>query len=744
MPVFTFKKVVFAASAALLSVASAHAQELNPTDVLVQVGKGDQRLRAAAMTGRVTGARFANLRSDSATGWARMELPAGQKATPELLAQLSKTLGVKVVGNYRRHTQAVPNDPKYSSQWGLTQISAPRAWNVTTGVKQGVVAVIDSGVNDTHPDLAGNMWINSGESGNGKETNGKDDDGDGYIDDVHGVSNVNGVASGDSSDTFGHGTHVAGVIGAVGNNGVGVTGVNWATKIMSVRFMDSGGVGTDADAIAGIDYILAMKKRGVNIKAVNCSWGGPDNNPALEDAIDALDAAGILVVCSAGNGDTDASNGSNVGDNTDVTPDYPSSFTAGGIISVAASDVSDARAPFSNYGPTAVDLAAPGVGILSTNIPSGYSSLDGTSMAAPFVTGAVALIYALNPNANPAKVKQRILSSVDKLPQWSSLCVSGGRLNLNRAIRNAIYSISGQVYRINNNQVTIPLAGARVFLNGTLATNTDDNGDYSIPYLSPGNYTITVKRPGFTFTSKFAALPQDDTHAGAPNAVRNFEGTATASTYYTITGTAYDENSQPASGIEIYLNALTVPVAVTDSSGNYIIKQRPAETFTLTAKGGGLEWTASPISQRLPTVGLTTSPNGLVNFTGKVPDSTPPTVTITTPADGSTVTTSSSTAKGTATDPSGVESVFASLYRTTNGTTEFYDWSNKVWTTDSTATGVILTLNAGEVTTYNWKITLPVLSNDTYNLLMWGRDSKGNESTGSYDVLSTFTVSAAS
>lgn len=332
----------------------------------------------------------------------------------------------------------IPNDPRFTELWGMhntgasggvadADIDAPEAWDIFRGSSNVVVAVIDTGVDYTHPDLAANMWVNPGEIPN----NGIDDDGNGWIDDVYGIDTINNDS--DPMDDDGHGTHVSGTLGAVGDNGIGVVGVNWNVKVMALKSLGPNS-GTTTAAIQAIDYMTTMKTRyGVNIVASNNSWGGVGYSQALYDAIKASNDAGIMFVAAAGNGGFDG-----IGDDNDQMPTYPASYDLPGIIAVAATDRSDRLASFSNYGRTSVDLAAPGVEILSTVPPSlyptGYDSWDGTSMATPHVTGAVALGMAFDPSASLAEIKQLILSSVDVLPDLQNRTVTGGRLNLHRFI----------------------------------------------------------------------------------------------------------------------------------------------------------------------------------------------------------------------------------------------------------------------------------------------------------------------
>ena len=308
--------------------------------------------------------------------------------------------------NYIVTASLTPNDPGFNQLWGLhntaqtggtadADIDALEAWETAKDTNL-VVGIIDTGIDYTHEDLASNIWTNPGEiSGNGL-----DDDGNGFIDDIHGWDFV-GVGDNDPMDNQGHGTHVAGTIVAIGNNGIGVTGINWLGRVAALKFLDSNGSGTIADAVEAIQYANLM-----GLKVTNNSWGGSGYSQALYDAISTANTAGNLFVAAAGNNAI----------NTDVSPSYPSSYNLPNIISVAATDHNDLLAYFSNYGANSVDLGAPGVNIYSTvptgscNLcnPSGYSSLNGTSMATPHVTGATALLWSYSPLLSHLDVKNKL------------------------------------------------------------------------------------------------------------------------------------------------------------------------------------------------------------------------------------------------------------------------------------------------------------------------------------------------
>ncbi len=335
--------------------------------------------------------------------------------------------------NYIRHITAdpPPNDYYWLSGdlWGLYTIRAGEAWqNFGTGSGNVVIVDIDTGANYNHPDLAANIWVNPGEIAN----NGIDDDANGYVDDIHGINTAYGNT--DPIDDEGHGTHTAGTLAGVGNNGIGVAGINWNAKVIPCKAFDVHGNAPDAALIQCFDYALALKRQGVNIRATNNSYSGPrdpgDPFPAaLKDAFDRAGAAGIVNVCAAGND----------GVNNDTSPRDPASFDSLGIIAVAASGFGDAVTNFTNYGATSVDLAAPGFNIISTWLNGEYHLLSGTSMSTPHVAGAVALLADFQPDLSVETAKSLLLNNVDILSQWTGLTVSNGRLNLFHTMQSAAF-----------------------------------------------------------------------------------------------------------------------------------------------------------------------------------------------------------------------------------------------------------------------------------------------------------------
>lgn len=360
-------------------------------------------------------------------------------------------------------------------------IDIETAWSVTTGVRDVVVGVVDTGIDFAHIDLYPNIWLNQGEippslrplltdfDGDGQitlvdlnhpanQSHVDDSDFDGRItpDDLFADPRWNNTDGGDNpidddangfandlfgwdfrnndnrpADDHGHGTHVAGTIGAVGNNSAGVSGVAWTTSIMPLKFLGANNRGFAADAIEAINYATMMRTRDVdpaNVRVLNNSWGSNALNPALSDAIDESSAADVLFVAASGNGNIFG------GVNNDDVPFFPASYTAESIVSVAASDRFDRLARFSNFGVASVDLAAPGVGINSTDLDSSYRFRNGTSMATPHVAGTAALIFSEHPDATAAEVKEALLAGVDVLPHLAGKLATEGRLDAGLAV----------------------------------------------------------------------------------------------------------------------------------------------------------------------------------------------------------------------------------------------------------------------------------------------------------------------
>lgn len=333
------------------------------------------------------------------------------------------------------HLNAIPNDPNFEQLYGLNNegktggstdadIDAPEAWDISTGSREVLVGVIDTGVDYTHPDLVDNMWTNPGETGvdeNGadKSKNGIDDDQNGYIDDFRGWDFING--DNDPMDGHSHGTHVSGTIGAAGNNGVGVVGVNWEVSIVGLKiFSDAGSTTADA-IISAIEYSTKL-----GVRVTNNSWGGGGFSQPLMDAIAEANEAGIFFIAAAGNSRND----------NDARPYYPASYELENIITVAATDHADRLASFSSYGAKTVDVAAPGVDVFSTVHRGRYQSMSGTSMATPHVTGLMALVMAAYPDATFQELRDRVVNTGDVIPSLNNKVISGARINAHSALEN--------------------------------------------------------------------------------------------------------------------------------------------------------------------------------------------------------------------------------------------------------------------------------------------------------------------
>ncbi len=537
------------------------------------------------------------------------------------------------------HKSVIPNDPLFVSQWGLNNIAqlspypppaldpfagifdadidAPEAWDSVTGDPNTVIAIIDTGTDYSHPDLAANIWRNLNEL-----PDGIDNDNNGFVDDVVGWDTFDN--DNDPQDEDGHGTHVAGIAGAVGNNGLGVSGVNWSSQLMIIKASDDGGAFSTASIVGAQLYITRMKQQfGVNVVVSNNSYGGLGQGLfsfAEFDAIRVANNAGIAFVAAAGND----------GLNTDAPANahYPSNYNLPGIISVGASDRTDRLAAFSNRGFLSVDLVAPGVAILSTastlppplgpqplpgqppapNVPPpGFGWLDGTSMASPMVAGAYALVKSFDPQLTVAQVKNLLLTTVDSIPALQNITVSGGRLNVDRALD----SIPQNEFRgtkfadIDGDGRFDPtesgLAGWTIYVDlnnnqfrdiGEPSTVSGANGDYTLgARLLAGTYFIReVAQPGWTQTfpgplSQFAHQVTlvsgtqvfNDLDFGNKPAPGSVEGIK----YDDRNGTGQRDAGEPGlAGFVIYVDVnndgligVGEPASVTDASGRFLIHE---------------------------------------------------------------------------------------------------------------------------------------------------------------------------
>lgn len=392
-----------------------------------------------------------------------------QRPTFEMTKSVRKTLAMDpmveyVEPNYIYHANKTPNDPMLGQLWGMNNMKTPgidigalQAWDITTGSKEMVVAVIDTGINYNHADLKDNLWVNMAEK-NGQP--GVDDDGNGVVDDIYGFNAIDG--SGNPLDDHGHGSHCSGTIGAKGNDGKGIVGVNWNVRIMGVKFLSASGAGSLDVAIKAIDYATKM---GAHI--LSNSWGGGGYSQALKEAIERSNKAGALFVAAAGN----------ESNNNDAHATYPATYDVPNVLAVAAVDNNGNLASFSNYGKTKVHVAAPGVDIVSSSISSGgYDKWSGTSMATPHVSGIAALVLANEPNLTNLQLKQRLVGTARPLSSLRNKVKSSG-------IANAFYALTNKQPEPDSND---PVNWQSMSVQVSSAH----------PYKENGKETFQVKVPG--------------------------------------------------------------------------------------------------------------------------------------------------------------------------------------------------------------------------------------------------------
>ncbi|MCP3137091.1 S8 family peptidase [Pyxidicoccus xibeiensis] len=397
-------------------------------EVLVRFRDDAPALKQDA-THAVKGARVMH-RFRKLAGLQHVRLPEGTSVEQALEHYRRDPLVAYAEPNFIYMPSALPADSRFGELWALdntgqtlgtvdADLNVPEAWAILQERESGVVAVIDSGVDFTHPDLADNMWVNPGEVAG----NGVDDDGNGYVDDVHGIDATDYTRTKPPMDVNGHGTHVAGTIAARAGNGPGVVGVSPRTKLIACKMEDASGSFKGDAALRCLDYLLDLKTRArhpVNLIATNNSWGGASTSQALQGAINRHLHAGILFVAAAGNAglDLDADGGAF----------YPAEHDLPNVLSVGASDAWDRRAPFSNHGRQRVDIFAPGTSILSTALRGGFAIYQGTSMAAPHVTGLVALLHAQEPGRDWRALRNLVLSGGQQVPALRDHSVTGRRI----------------------------------------------------------------------------------------------------------------------------------------------------------------------------------------------------------------------------------------------------------------------------------------------------------------------------
>ena len=421
-------------------------------------------------------------------------LPTLEKAVADFQAEAAQISVAEP--DYILFASLTPNDPAFGSMWGPhntgqsggvpdVDYDGPEAWDLFTGSDNVVVGVIDSGTQLNHPDLVDNLWVNPLEVAD----NGIDDDGNGLIDDVHGYDFY--AFDSDPADEHGHGTHVAGTVGAVGNNGIGVVGVSWRARLMTLRFLGPSGSGPTSAAINCIYYARSQLLAGEPVRLTNNSWGGSGNSSSLLNAINAAGNSGQLFVVAAGNDNL----------NIDVNPVYPAAFSTVHSLCVANLTRTGARNGTSNYGATRVDIGAPGTTILSTYPGSQYAYLSGTSMASPQVAGAAAILFSLAPNASVADVKAWIMDSGHPQPSMNGITVTGDRLDLFNAIEEAGMRVADSDPDVDE-IVSSPPTTFVIDLTGVVDGSTVQPGDLLVNGINASSATVTGPRQiTFTFGS---------------------------------------------------------------------------------------------------------------------------------------------------------------------------------------------------------------------------------------------------
>jgi subtilisin family serine protease len=417
--------------------------------------------------------------------------------SPDQVSRLSQREDIASVQVDRKiYALLTPDDPKFSQMYGLKGtygIQATKAWDRETGTSTKIVAVVDSGIDYDHEDLSDNVWINPDEIAG----NSIDDDANGFIDDVRGYDFYSD--DNDPLDENGHGTHVAGTIAAAGNNGTGVIGVAWTSKVIAVKCLSAGGAGYDSDLVRAIDYVVDLKDNGAPIAVINMSLGG-SYSEYLYEAVKRAATRNITVVAAAGNESND----------NDLNPSYPANLYLTNVISVAASTSSGGMASFSNYGATTVHVAAPGLNILSTLPSDGdgshYGVESGTSMATPHVSGVIALMAAAYPQGKPSLFRNILMATTQPRSAFANKTISGGIVDGNAAVVKAAaaanrYKVSGTVKRgtrgVSGVTFSIKNQGGVTYHRTVVSSSS---GSYSIADLPKGSYIITPTKRGTTFT----------------------------------------------------------------------------------------------------------------------------------------------------------------------------------------------------------------------------------------------------
>jgi len=463
-------------------------------------------------------------------------VPKGQ-AKEKAKAYSSNTKVAYAEPDFVAEALGSPDDPGFGNQWGMVKIQAPQAWEVTTGSNSINIAILDTGVDLDHPDLADRL-----------------------------ISNIDFSGSATADDVYGHGTHVAGIAAAITNNGIGVAGLGYSSTIMNVKVLGDTGSGAYSWIASGIIWAA---DNGAEI--INMSLGGSSNSSTLEDAINYAWSKGVVVVAAAGN-------------SGNTTPSYPAYYA--NCIAVAATDANDAKASWSNYGDW-VDVAAPGLNVYSTLKDNGYGYKSGTSMASPYVAGLAALVFTTVSDANGDgklndEVRSRIEATCDDIGVEG---IGSGRINAARAVDSVPVlpgKISGQVTDVNGSAIS----GAQVS-DGSRTALTDALGTYTIDNIPPGGYQVVASKEGYQSSSWTVSVLQGTT------AVADFSLNQIINPG-SITGSVTDvKDGSPIVGATVTDGTRT---ALTDASGQYIIGGVPEGTYTLTASAAGYSTSSQAVS----------------------------------------------------------------------------------------------------------------------------------------------------
>jgi hypothetical protein len=641
------------------------------------------RLRATTTTADVAALeRVADAGTSDQIGTGRWRrLRSATRSSQALLSLLAAHGAIdRVEPNYIVHTTAIPNDTLFPNLWGLLNTTTPNAdihavnaWDISTGGTSTVVGVVDTGIDYTHPDLAANVWSAPTQFTITIGTRSLTCPAGSHGFNAIAFSQMNDVAACNPMDDNNHGTHTAGTIGAVGNNSAGVTGINWTARIMGLKFLDSGGSGDVGDAVNAIEFAIQTKNYfaahggGANVRVLSNSWGGGGASQSLFNEIMAANTADMLFAAAAGNNGT----------NNDSIPFYPANYNAQpwnapNVISVAATDINDILANFSDFGATTVNLAAPGVGIWSTVRGGAYASFSGTSMAAPHVAGVANLLLS-KCTLTTAQLKAAIINNVDITPGATGVTATNGRLNADKAIRSCA-----------------PPTGGGPTSATFLGTDTSTQGSWRNVYGADGYEVVSSSVNYPPYATVVVSGQQSYTWLASTSDVRALQKASgpdrIAATWYTGTTFTIDVNISNGSQHQIALYLLDFDttsrvetIEVRDAATQAVLDTRVGSGFN---GGQYLKWkVGGHVSIRVTRTGGNNAVVSGVFF--DTVGNAPPDVTLTSPADGAIVSPApaSITLAATASDPDGIDRV--EFYEQTAGligtsTTAPYGgaWSN--------------------------------------------------------------------